>query len=342
MQLVYASNFNDAIAEQEQDSRRYKKLAKIALSVFLLLSIIVPWLPVEKISREKQEALPPQLAKVLLEREKLEPPKPVVKKQPKKIKDKKKPKPEKKLEKKLEQKPKPKLQAKPIVKAPVASVQAKPKHSVQEIAQAQQVASSSGLLAMENELVAMQDDFDMAEMDDFGLTPKALAASPAKKNSNAKKTSRLGAQSSKRSGGVKSTKLSSNRKTEKVASRKSTQLVASNSEQKKQTKKNKQNSASKASRSENEIRSVLERAKAKLYTIYNRALNDDPQLQGKVVFQLTIASNGKVTGVKVISSQLKKPKLERKLSLRLKLLNFGKKSVATTKTNWAIEFLPSY
>jgi len=96
-----------------------------------------------------------------------------------------------------------------------------------------------------------------------------------------------------------------------------------------------------ASRSLEEVRLVLERAKGSLYAIYNRALREDPTLNGKVVFEFTIAPSGAVTEVKLVSSELKSPDLEQKLVARFRLLEFKPEDVDTLITTWPIDFLPS-
>ena len=97
----------------------------------------------------------------------------------------------------------------------------------------------------------------------------------------------------------------------------------------------------KATRSLEEVRLVLERAKGSLYAIYNRALRDDPALQGKVVFEFTIAPSGSVTAVRIVSSELKAPDLEQKLVARFRLLEFKAEDVDTLITTWPIDLLPS-
>ncbi len=53
----------------------------------------------------------------------------------------------------------------------------------------------------------------------------------------------------------------------------------------------------KASRSIEEIKLVFERNKGAIYAIYNRALREDPSLQGKVVLELKISPSGEVIDV---------------------------------------------
>jgi len=97
----------------------------------------------------------------------------------------------------------------------------------------------------------------------------------------------------------------------------------------------------KATRSLEEVRLVLERAKGALYAIYNRALREDASLQGKVVIELTIAPNGSVTACRFVSSELKAPELEQKLLARFRSLDFKAEDVDTLVTTYPIDFLPS-
>jgi hypothetical protein len=93
-------------------------------------------------------------------------------------------------------------------------------------------------------------------------------------------------------------------------------------------------------RSEESIRLVWQQNIGALQAIYRRALRKDPSLEGKVVFSFVIEPDGGVSSAKVLSSDLNNPKLERKLSSRLKLINFGSEPVAQTPTQWAVDFLP--
>jgi len=97
----------------------------------------------------------------------------------------------------------------------------------------------------------------------------------------------------------------------------------------------------KASRSIEEVRLVLERNKGALYAIYNRALREDPTLQGKVVIELTIEPSGVVSAVSLVSSELKAPELEQKLLARFRLMEFKPEDVARLITRYPIDFLPS-
>ena len=100
-------------------------------------------------------------------------------------------------------------------------------------------------------------------------------------------------------------------------------------------------SSGRASRSREEIEMVFDRNKSAIYALYNRALRDNPQLQGKVVVQLTIAPTGEVTDCKVLSSELKNEELERKLVARIKMFKFDDRDVELITTTKPIDFFPA-
>ena len=97
----------------------------------------------------------------------------------------------------------------------------------------------------------------------------------------------------------------------------------------------------KASRSIEEIRLVFERHKGAIYALYNRALREDPSLQGKVVLELRIAPDGAVSAIRLVSSELKAEALEGKLLARVRQFDFGAKDVEVMVVSWPVDFLPS-
>ena len=97
----------------------------------------------------------------------------------------------------------------------------------------------------------------------------------------------------------------------------------------------------KASRSIEEIKLVFERNKGAIYAIYNRALREEPSLQGRVVLELKIAPAGQVVDLRIVSSELKSDDLERKLLARIKQFDFGAKDVDAITVTWPVDFLPS-
>ncbi len=97
----------------------------------------------------------------------------------------------------------------------------------------------------------------------------------------------------------------------------------------------------KASRSIEEIKLVFERNKGAIYAVYNRALREDPGLQGKVVVSLTIAPSGSIVDVRIVSSELRAAELESKLLARIRQFDFGPKDVDQMIVTWPVDFLPS-
>ena len=97
----------------------------------------------------------------------------------------------------------------------------------------------------------------------------------------------------------------------------------------------------KASRSIEEIKLVFERNKGSIYAVYNRALREDPSLQGKVVLKLTIAPSGGVVDCRIESSELHASELEGKLLARIRQFDFGAKDVDQMIVSWPVDFLPS-
>jgi periplasmic protein TonB len=96
-----------------------------------------------------------------------------------------------------------------------------------------------------------------------------------------------------------------------------------------------------ASRSAEEVALVFDRNKGAIYAMYTRALRDRPELQGKVVLELTIAPSGEVTNCRIVSSELNDPELEAKLVARIKLFHFEAKDVAPLTTTKPIDFFPA-
>lgn len=93
-------------------------------------------------------------------------------------------------------------------------------------------------------------------------------------------------------------------------------------------------------RTSESIQLVFDRNKAAFESMYQRALRQNPALQGAVVFELTILPSGRVTACRVISSELRDPELEAKLVSRILLLEFGAEEVPTIKVVNPLRFYP--
>ena len=84
----------------------------------------------------------------------------------------------------------------------------------------------------------------------------------------------------------------------------------------------------------------MDRSKGSMYAVYNRALRSNPNLRGTVTVRMVIEPSGKVTSVKLISSELDDTMLEQKLLARIKMISFGAEDVARTTLNYSFDFLP--
>ena len=311
----------------EEEDRRLKRIVALVVSITLLLSLAIPFIPVPEEDRDKVKPLPPRLAQMVMEKQKPKPkpkPKPPEKKKEKKKEEKKKEE-KKKPEKKPEQK-KPKPKPKKVEP---------PKPKVDKVAEARKKAASVGLMAFTDEL---------ADLRDAPVAPKLNKGKPLSKGGqSAKKRERKvltsGATSS---GGINTSTLTSGVGSSELAGRQTTQvespvdMVAAAAPETSTAPESK-----KPSRTYEEVSLVFDRNKGSFYSLYSRALRKDPTLQGKVVLEITIAPSGKVTACKVVSSELNNPKLERKLVSRVKMLNFGARDVETLIVTYPIDFLPS-
>jgi protein TonB len=97
-----------------------------------------------------------------------------------------------------------------------------------------------------------------------------------------------------------------------------------------------------ASRSREEIERVFDANKGRIFTLYNRALRENPALQGKVVLRLTISPDGRVTFCEIVSSELNDAELERGLVQRVLQFQFEPRhDVEPITTTKPIDFFPA-
>jgi TonB family protein len=96
----------------------------------------------------------------------------------------------------------------------------------------------------------------------------------------------------------------------------------------------------KARRGQEGFEEEFDRNKGALYALYTRALRARPELQGKLVLEVTVAPSGEVTACRVVSSELDDPELERKIVTRVKAIRFVAGDFLTTTFTKPIEFFP--
>ena len=100
--------------------------------------------------------------------------------------------------------------------------------------------------------------------------------------------------------------------------------------------------AKSSKRSPEEIKLAFDANKSAIYSIYRRALRQNPLLEGRVVLRLSIDKTGKVTACSIASSALKDSELEEKIVARVLLIDFGARA---NLENWSgtyqIDFVPA-
>lgn len=319
--MVYSHSLTLPWSISAEDERRFRKVLSITLALTVALGIALPWLPIFEKPVEEQAELPPRVAKLIFEKQ-VEPkpaskPKPVEKK----------PEPEPEPEAKKEPRSEPKKTPPKVAKKP----QPKKQPPVDTVEQARKKASTAGLLALQDSLADLREqNVDSLKggqrLSDSGTT--------ARKTERALVTSKVGAGSR----GINTATMSRDTGSTHLAARTATEVKSGIV---KTSLNRKTKTARTAGRSQEDIQIVFDRNKGAIFNIYNRALRKDPSLTGKVVFRLTIAPSGKVTGISVVSSELGNPALEKKLLSRIKLINFGAKPVDAVTLTYPIDFLPA-
>ena len=308
----------------EEDEQRFRTILRRLLILFVLLSVVMPFLPLPKVDRQEAE-VPPRLAKLVLERQ-APPPPPVAKA------------PEPEAVKPDAAKPEAK------VKQPKKIEKVEPKKNVEV---ARRKAARSGLLAFKDDLADLRDSPVAEKLKGakpgpglgFGKGPGVGSSSGPALGAGAR--SLVTSNVASGSGGVNTSRLSHGFGGGGLAGRSTTQVNSPVGGGGGGGGAVRRGGGGLAARSLEEIKLVFDKNKSAIYAIYNRALRADPSLQGKVVLRLTISPAGAVTACEIVSSDLRAPELERKLVARIKQFDFGAKDVNIMVVTYPIDFLPS-
>ena len=295
-----------------QEAKRFRKLMTSCLLTVAIVGLIIPWLPIPEIERAELEELPPQLARIVLEK-----PKPIVPPQPKRE-----PEPETKVEEKPEPKPEEKLDLRPVVE---------PEPTV---ADAREKAKESGLLQFADAFADMRDAVDVSKLQDTASISQGAGESATIDRSL------LTSKHASRSAGVNVAALSRDTGGVALSGRETTKVEApEGAVGKKGVRKRK--AVDPRLRSIEEIRRVFDANKGAIFAIYNRALRKDPSLEGQVVLELVIDPSGRVLECQVVSSELADGAVVAKVVSRIRMFDFGKRDVGTTTISYPVHFLPT-
>jgi periplasmic protein TonB len=308
------------VSEEEQE--RFRRLWRTLLAVLLVLSVAVPWLPVPDRAFDVPPALPPRIAKLVLERAippPPPPPPPEVKEEPKPVETRAQP------------------EAKPVPQ---------PETELARTQNARKKASQAGLLPFVDQLADLRDKFEVRP-DDL----KPLASAKGDGGTPRAERSLITARTGTLTGGINTSGVSrgfgsgsgtldghgtTRMQVPLGGSGSGSALAGGVGDDVSRT-----GSGKKASRSQEEIELVFDKNKSAIYALYNRALRDNPALLGKVVFVLTIAPWGEVTECRIVSTELNDAELERKLVARIRMFRFDDKDVEAMTTTKPIEFFPA-
>ncbi len=313
--------------QERGERKRLLTAAVLVVPLFLVFAGYVSWVELPEQDRQEQEALPPQLAKLIIEKK--EPPKPT-RPEP----EPERPEPE---EKPLEQaKPEPKPEPAPEPRVQVTE-KPKPEPKPEEVAQAREKAKNTGILAMGNELSRLSSLAESVNLEG----PVTNTAEPIARKSGDTLASR--ATENTRSSGVNEEAL--NRETGQVAlaERQRAEVVeAERVASAQESRRREQQEIAARTRSKEELRRTMDANKSAIYSIYNRELRRKPSLQGSITPELVIEESGAVSSCSVVESTLNEPALETRICNRLRLVDFGQRpGVEKTTIRYPIELLSS-
>jgi len=274
-----------------------------------VLGFVVPWLPVREQTREKQEAVPPRLAKLLIQKQQTPPPKP---------------------ESIGQAKPKEKEAAGGTDKPTTAS-------SRDKTAEVRRKVAKTGVLAFRKELKQLRDAHVLSALTNNAVI--ATKAPDAPQRSNGQKL----VDQAMRIGGGEQFKLPGSGLTGNatLANRETTRVEWVGANEGRGGGAGFGGKTGKPGRSAQEIEWVMQRIRGSLDLLFNRELRVHPDRRGRVAVKMTIAPSGEVTLCQVVSSELDLPEFEKKIVLKIKSLDFGAKEVAAVTLIYPIDFVPS-
>ena len=306
---------------------RFRQIVLRSLAGVLILSLVISLLPVPERDPLAVQEIPQRFARFVLEQPVPPPPPPVVEPEPE-------PEPLPEVEPEPQQlvetpapEPEPVVEPEPIVVEPEVDV----------TEQARERAAVAGLLPFAQDLAALRTNDTLDRLDQSGdITGAVEGEGPVVERSLI--TSRAGSGSS----GINTAELSRGTGGQGLAGRATTQI-----ESPLESFGPAGGDVARAgvsdlpSRSREEIELVFDRNKGAIFALYNRALRQNPALVGKVVLELTIEPDGRVSDCELVSSELGDPDLERRLVQRVLLFQFEAKDVERITTTKPIDFFPA-
>jgi protein TonB len=318
------------------EDQRFKKILTVSFIIFFVVSIPVTLIKLPELTRKEKAELPPQLARVMLEKQELPPPKPV---EPPKVEEKK---PDEK--KPEEKKPVEKL----VEKAPVKATEKPVDRPRNTDSRSEAVATAKA--QAQAEISTFKDD--LMEMREALQTDTVETAAATVSNGAGEATqvdrSMINSGKVSGSGGINVNAIGGSRDVGGVAlsGRETTKVKSGLAEA---TKKAAGTGAASggtgesgggASRSNEEVRKVMDQHSGSISNIYYRALRENATLQGKVIVRMVIEPSGDISSVSIVSSELNDPDLEAKILSKIRSIKFPPGNAVRTEMKYDLNFAP--
>lgn len=318
MDLPFYREYELAWSSGQGQEKRFRRLLGLVFLVTFALGIVWPFIPVPEPEIDDVIEIPPRIAQLLLEEKPLPPPPPE-------------PEPEE-LEPVDEPEPEPEPQQVAEEPEPEPVPVPEPEPDREQIAREQ---AQAALMPFAEDLADLVDQELLTSVADDRELSASVGA--AERNERSMITSNAAAASS----GINTASMSRNTGGTGIAGRSTTQVESPVADIAPAGGARRSGVSGKASRSREEIELVFDRNKGAIFALYNRALRNDPSLEGKLVLRLTIAPSGEVTFCEIVSSELNDPDLESKLVARIMLFRFEAKDVEPITTTKPIDFFPA-
>ena len=308
----------------DDQEKKFRRILSIVLGVLLFLSVVWPFLPTPQVDPTEVVEIEPRFAKLILEEREVPPPPP-----PPQVEE-------------VEPEPEPLTEPEPervVEETPPPEPVVEPEPQPDPVPEARERASVAGLLPFADDLASLRDNDIVDQVASSRELTGAVGASDA--NERSLITSNVAASS----GGINTASLSRNTGGTGLSGRTTTQVeapvaaIGNGGGDANEVRRS--GNSNRGSRSREEIEMVFDRNKGAIYALYNRALRQDPTLEGKLVLRLTISPDGVVTSCEIASSELDNPELERKLVQRVKLFRFESRDVEAITTTKPIDFFPA-
>lgn len=303
----------------EEREKAFKNILKRVLIPVLILFLLVPWL-----SQIEKEYVPDEtrVQTVVL----LDPPKPVPPPPPPVVQEKPKPvpvEPPKVAEPKPAPSPKTDDRPKAVAKAPTVDTKTS-------------IAKSQGLAELSSQLKSLRGSVDVAKMQKKNVSTNEGGTVAASDRSV------LGADNIvRKSEGIVVSEEIMKGELVALAEHQSTEVEGVVGGDANVGSQYSHLSGQTGKRDMESIRRTLEQTKSSVYTLYQRALLDHPDLAGKFTFSIVIEPNGSISNLKLVVSELGIAELENSILARIKQVNFGAKDVSPTRIEYKFVFLPS-